>query len=408
MKQRNRYIWSVICTAIMLVITGCSANSSENVISTSDTTSGIYEESDNIVATFNYDNFTDKQEWKYGVLLGDNQILSFDTPLYCTDLTTGQSRPLCSVEACTHNNEDCQAIFDEHYGCDFVYCYNAKIYAASTVSNCIRIKCASANESVHETVAYDVLEGDISLSDYYVYGDKLYIGVSVENPDVAPLTEDDGSYMVYQHPSIYRFDFTTGELDLVYRDEKGDYGVELEILYAHRDVLYFDGEEPDGKRMALDVVNETVSEVEGYDAGYYLGCLGDMDYYAVSDKDGYQTGDVLVLNREDNKESKIHLASLPKDESVHCDIHLLADGFVVNEQFIEEETGTMTFYDMAGKQTDVVEDCSSYVIGEHQGYYLLGENTYSGVAFAYEKIEDIKLADSKERNRRMIVLHPLV
>lgn len=406
MKQKNRYVLVVICLAMLLVMVGCSANNSENKVLFSSTTSGKNDGKDEAFAGFVYDNFVNKQEWKYGVLFGDNQILSFETPLYCTDLTTEQSRPLCSVEDCTHNNSDCQAIFDEHYSYDFVYCYNEKIYAASVLSNCIRIKCAGANESAHKTVAYDVLEGDISLCNYYVYEDKLYIGVSVENPDVAPLTEDDGSYMLYQHPSVYCFDFTTGTLDCVYRDEKGDYGIELQILYAHKDVLYFDSGESDGKRLTLNTVNKTISEVEGYDAGYYLGCVGDMDYYAVSDKNGYQTGDVLMLNREDNRESKIQLASLPKDESLHCDIHLLEDGFVINEQSIEEETGTMTFYDMAGKQTDEVEDCSSYVIGEHQGFYLLGENTYSGVAFAYEKKEDVMLADSKERNARMVVLHP--
>ncbi len=406
MKQKNRWWLVAICLTMMMFAMGCSANDSENVVDVSNVTSSTGDVKDEGFVDFAYDNFADKQEWKYGVLLGDNQILSFDTPLYCTDLTTGGSRPLCSVEDCVHNNLDCQAIFDAHYGCDFVYCYNEKIYAASVVGNSIRIKCADANESTHETVAYDVLEGDINLSGYYVYEDKLYIGASVENADKEHLINDDGSYMVYQHPSIYCFDFVTGELELVYRDEKGDYGVTLEILYAHEDVLYFDSGEPDGKLITLDVVNETVSEVEGYDDGDYLGCHGDVDYYAICDENGYQTGDVLVVNRTDNGENKIHLGNLPKDELIHCDIHLLENGFVVNEQSIEEETGTMTFYDMDGKQTDVVEDCSFYVIGEHQGFYLLGEYTYDGIAFAYAKKKDVKLADSKERNRRMVVLHP--
>ena len=406
MKQRNRYMRSVIAFVLVLAITGCSANNSDKVVSTSDMTSHTQEEREDVVATFHYDNFASKQKWKYGVLLGDGQILSFDTPLYCTDMAAGVSSPLCEVEGCTHNTSDCQAIFDEHYGCDFVYCYNEKLYAASVLSNCIRITCASANESTHEVIAYDVLEGDIHLSGYYVYEDKLYIGASVEDANIEPLQEGDGSYKIYMYSSIYRFDFATGELDLVYCDEKGDYGTMLEILYANENLLYFDYGESNGMRMALDVAKEMVTEVEGYDDGYYLGCQKEMDYYAVSDENGYQTGEVIAFDKEGNRKSQIQLKSLPKDESVHCDIHLLENGFVVNEQSVEEETGTMTFYDRNGKKIDVVEDCSYYVIGEHQGFYLLGENTYSGVAFAYAKMEEVKLTDSKERNRRMVELHP--
>ena len=415
MKQKYRLLGMVICLAMLSFIMGCvgqngndSANNNEN---DREITGNMTDDKNTATAIFSYDNFIGKQEWKHGVLLGDGQILSFDTPLYCTDLEKGESRPLCSVFDCVHNNyEKCQAIFDDHYGSDFVYCYNGKIYGVGVVGNCIRIRCANPYENNHETVDYEVFAGDVYSEEYYVHEDVLYLSVSIENTEQEYLLQEDGSYMVYNHPAIYEFDFATGTLSLVYQDEKGGYSASIHNLYVLDGVLYFDEEANDGKLGALNLETKEVTTVEGYDASDYLGCKRDLYYYAESDEEGYLTGDVHVVNRRNNKEETIHLADLPRDEMLACGIHLLEDGFVVNAAYMDDhtyemETGTMTFYDMKGKQTDVVEDCSTYVIGEHQGYYLLSEYPYGGWAYAYGKKEDVKLESSKERNRRMVYLY---
>lgn len=429
MKRKNKISIVAICLAMLLFATGCSssesnqetdADNANSVASMTDmnaTNSAgdkelSHEEVEREIATFSYENFEGKQEWKNWALLGDGQILSFGGPfpLYYTNLETGTSIPFCANPDCTHNNaEICPAIYSAHYGCDFVYCYDKKIYAASALGNSIRIYRSNLDGTNHESVAYDVVEGDVSLSEYYVYDDCLYMAIAMEDTSKEVLTDDeDEGYMTYNNPCIYRFDFTTGKLDCVYFDEKGDYGIDVGILYGFRDVIYFTDREENGKVCALDIATGTVTEVEGYDSGYYLGCHGDVHYYAEWDAEGFTTGNIHVEDLGEEGESTIHLTTLPKDEEWHCSIRLLEDGFVINEAPVDDSgnaTGTMTFYDMTGKKTDVVEDCSMYVVGEHQGFYLLSDYPFAYSAEAYATKEDVKLSDSKVRNKKVIYLY---
>lgn len=430
-KQKNRLFFVTICLAVLLCITGCSlggpdigntesdkdaSNVAEmkdsNITYADENTEMSNEDIQKEIATFSYDNFEGTQEWRNGALLGDGQILSFGgpMPLYYTNLDTGTSIPFCAKSDCTHNNaEICPAIYSAHYGCDFVYCYNEKIYIASTIGNSIRIYRSDIDGTNHESVAYDVVEGNVSLSEYYVYDDCLYIALEIEDTNKEVLTDnEDEGYMTYNNPSIYRFDFATDKLKCVYSDEKGGYGSSVEILYGFDDVIYFTDGKEDGKVSALDITNGKVTDVEGYDSGYYLGCHGTVHYYAEWDAEGFTTGNIHVEDLEKEKESTIQLTTLPKDEDWYCEIHLLEDGFVINEASIdtgENATGTMTFYDFAGRKTDVVEDCSMYVVGEHQGFYLLSDYPFAYSAEAYATKEDVKLSDSKVRNKKVIYLY---
>ncbi len=411
MKQKIVWLEIIICFSMLSFVTGCSDRNESNCRKITEITSNPDDGKDTVSATFSYDKFIGMQEWKCGALLGDGQMLFFGTPLYCTDFKTGKSEAVCSVFDCAHNNPNmCEAMFDDHYGSEFVYCYGDKIYAVGVVGNCIRIRCAAPYDINKETVDYEVFAGDVYSEEYYVYEDCLYFSVSVEDTKKEHLIDDDGSYKVYNHPAIYKFDFTTGTLSLVYRDEKGGYSACISNLYVFDGVLYFDEEEDNGKLGALNLETKEVTTVEGYDTGEYLGCEDEIYYYAELDEEGNLTGTIHAIEREKNIEETVYLSDLPRDEMSACGIHLLEDGFVVNAAYMDADTsemenGTMTFYDMKGEKVDMVEDCSTYVIGEHQGYYLLSEYPDENFLCAYGEKENVKLKSSKKRNQRIVYLY---
>lgn len=448
-KKKNIVLMLVISLSIMLSIVGCSSQNTGDETATTDNTfvevndaqdvSGNDKDSadtnmnikevEAALTTLSYDSFEGKQEWRNQVLLGDGQILSFsDSNALCyTNLETGVSLPICQNPECQHNNFDaCSAIFAESYGIYFAHCYNNKIYVVGSSPNSIVIYRCDMDGKNHEKVAYETVSLDMFVEDYYVYDSCLYMMVSVEDQDKKILSEDESMY-VLSDTYMYCYDFDTNEIKQLHPFNEDAYAVSAGFRYEIDGALYYDCVETyleDGaedkdvieeshiqyvyKICAFDIATGEVSDVEGYQVGDYLGRRDDIYYFAEQDDEYSLTGDIRIENSKDGTQRIIHIDKIEGQSEFDYAVRLLGDGFVVHEYPSYEdgeETGNMIFCDENGKETFVVENCSLYIVGEHEGVYLLGYESYEASITAYISKEDIRIEDIKERNRKIKYLY---
>lgn len=364
--------------------------------------------------TLSYENFEENQVWKNHALLANNQVLYVDDYLKYINLKTGLSVPLCTATNCEHNTEDCMARIAFDFSEQFLYCFGQKLYIGGMKQNAICFYCTDMDGSNHEKVAQYQVNGEVKNCSFYVYDSSVYIALGIADNSEVEMLEN--GYMSDAPVTIQllSFDFSTQEFREIYQFPEVCYQANVELRYIIDGKLYYDftGDElpfekmysfetwelvsPEYEKYVMKEVGAIYLEkgerevVTEYQVGDYIGYKDNHYYFLDFNEDYILSGDIRVVDFDKEVTKTVNINKIENRALGSCGIHVLTEGFVVSIQDIEDDPGTMYFYNENAKQTQVIEDCSLYVIGEYQNRYLLGVTALSESMVAYVAKEDVE------------------
>ncbi len=377
------------------------------------------------LSTLSADAFTNSI-WEKEVVWGDGQLLSGggDSRVWYTNMETGHSMLLCKDEKCKHNTPECNADFAFGMSDIFMYVYQGQIYVGSeSASGEIRVTRGNMDGSEKEIVDSMGFAGQTSCSDVLIDDGVVYIAMIVSDTSNRRILNEEG----YTSDSpgtakIIKFEFTTGKFEEIYHFTESYYQYFITFRYLDGEKLYFDrqwqdipyeemydinnGEELEnhnGKEYAeVECLNIQTGELEvlpDYEFGGFIGSQGQIRYFAENGNCELFNGRIRVEEKQGDNMIKreVLLEDFEKEERrTYYSLCRISDGFVLNEYDENETDGRMIFYDNEGKKRFQVKNAKSFVIGERNGYYMLGGNDISIKAGAYIPKEDIKELNQKK------------
>lgn len=377
------------------------------------------------LSTLSADAFTDST-WENDVVWGDGQLLSGggDSRVWYTNMETGHSMLLCKDEKCKHNTPECNADFAFGMADIFTYVYQGQIYVGSeSASGEIRVTRGNMDGSEKEIVDSMGFAEHTSCSDVLIDDGVVYIAMILSDTSNRRILNEEGDASDSPGTAkIIKFEFATGKFEEIYHFTDSCYQYFITFRYLDGEKLYFDrqwqdipyeemydinnGEELEnhnGKEYAeVECLNMKTGELEvlpDYEFGGYIGSQGPIRYFAGNGDCELFNGRIHVEEKQgdDMIKREILLEDFEEEERrTYYSLRRISDGFVLNEDDENEANGRITFYDNEGKKRFQVKNAKKFVIGERDGYYMLGGNSISTAAGYYISKEDIKELNQKK------------
>lgn len=355
------------------------------------------------------EDFGKSTSWEHDVLVDGKQIISANDLIYYTNMSKKISVPLCTNPDCLHNTEDCTAQF----GADvkFLYFYKNKIYAGCNTGDGVVFYQMNTDGSNRDEITHYTFGDEIFHIDFMESDSKIYVVVGVADTSKVTISDDGVCSDAPVHMQILCMDLISNKIQKIYEWDKEYYQYLVNFRYVEGTKLFYEyskqdlpeeemrngetGEllKPEYKEKEMEGVESldlSTGEihVEGnYQYGDYIGTDLENRYFVEKKDDHCLSGDIRC-ERNGKLEEIIHMKELENKKDYNCMVHLLKDGFALNEYVDEDGKGKISIFDISGKQKATIDQVDYYVIGEQEDFYLLGDNVLTDTMTAYVSKDD--------------------
>ncbi len=366
--------------------------------------------------------FGNDSVFENGVLKGNNQIIFGNSFLCYKNFDDDTGLLLCSKPGCKHNNEDCMAILDSMTN-DVVLCRDKKLYIIGKTLSEFKLYCCNFDGSEHSCLdsvsIYDNQYGEYSFGDYYIFGDKVYISISIGDTSELKLLDNGTMSDMLMKVKLFVCDLDKKTIEELYTFDSEYYNCAVFLEFIYENELYFryQGDElpyeqmydlETGKELLdtseydvsyvgkLDLQDFSIEKIDNRVYGDFIGCNDGIAYWCTSDENYNLNGHINGINLNNGDSVDISIPDLNGKNSAYYTFNCLSDSFSINilENY-ESNYGSTVLYSFNGEKLAEVDNTEYYVIGECGDYYLLSSSSSSDYVCGYISKKDIMKLNKK-------------
>ena len=362
-------------------------------------------------------NIVQNAEWKNGVLVGDDVLFYEEDGICYKNVKNGKGRKLCTKAGCTHNSDNCMARFEADVIIDQMYVLDHKLYLVGHSQDSVVLYRCDVDGSNHETVSRNSVAtksySDIFWMSCFKKDQVVYIGVTVQDSSETKVLKDGSMSDAPGIAKLFLLDLKSGKMKELY-SFKRSYQCFLNLQYVDQDKLYFeyqgnrlpyekimkqensDGEETDLSAVyAFDLQENLLKMLKGRKLEDLVGFDGRNYYINVFDDSQKMTGIIQKVDSKTNRQSRVCVDDIKGTEIGAGKIYLLQNGFAVNLQKEDDETGQVIILNKKGKKIKQIDSAKWFIVGEDKGVYLLSRNAVVDRVSAYVSKKDIEKMNMK-------------